>query len=414
MAFKLGSTSVLAATGAVYTPPTAAAAGATLFSDGTSAFWSYPGVANAAIGTGFQYRTLLTHGFMAGGYKGSNPWRSINKTWHANDITFYCGEQLDRPAAYTDGVFSDYNGYIFGGSSGFQGTSSHTSSVNLHNGIGRTRGRDVFGTNTSTPYGYGGSDAPNATAGAGSAGQDNPAAGTGVNTGVPYGTYAGASTPDAAADPRGNSGLGGWEMSVSRDACGAAVNQTGQDGLVTGGGSSVTNRLHFGTEVMYITADSGMSGQHATGAHMENAGYFQVDTSKKKIPWATQTWGTLAHNHTAGICKILSTKYGHYYGGTGANVTLGQYKFRTSDDTNLSMADKVRAMGEENFQMGQDWGYCLGQYDNQQNNHTVKYTYSTDAQLTLGYAARPKGHIGQSSAAAFSAAASITSAYAGY
>ena len=203
-------------------------------------------------------------------------------------------------------------------------------------------------------------------------------------------------------------------MSVSRDALGGGVEQIGQSGIITGGGSSVTNRLHFGTEVMYITGDSGMSGQHSTAASMELAAYFQVAASKKKYRFSDTSWQTFTSGHTDGICKVLSTKLGHYYGGTGANVTLGQYKFRTSDETNLTMADKVRAMGEENFQMGQDWGYCLGQYDNQQNNHTVKYVYSTDSQTTLGYASRPKGHIGQSSAAAFTAAASITSAYAGY
>ena len=111
MAFKLGSTSVIGTSNAIYTPPPAAANG--LFSDGTKTFWSYPGTALSVVGSGYLNRTIMTHGFMAGGYKGSNPWRSVNKTWHANDITYYCGEQLDRPVAYTDGVWSDYNGYIF-------------------------------------------------------------------------------------------------------------------------------------------------------------------------------------------------------------------------------------------------------------------------------------------------------------
>jgi hypothetical protein len=409
MAFKLGATTIIGTSDAIYTPPPAAANG--LFSDGTKTFWSYPGTALSTVGSGYLNRTIMTHGFMAGGYKGFNPWRSVNKTWHANDITYYCGEQLDRPVCYTDGVWSDYNGYIFGGTTGFQGTSATTSSLNLHNGIGRSRGRDVFGTNTSTPYGYGGNDAPNPTAGASSAGQDNPSAGSGVNTGVPYGTFAGAASPDPVLDPRGTNGLGGWEMSVVRDACAGAVNQIGQDGYVTGGGSSVTNRLHFSTEVMYITNDSGASGNHGSSGHGENAAYTIIGSSRRKLTFSNQTWAAYTSGHTDGICKILSAKQGHLYGGTGANVTLGQYKFTISTETSASMANKVRAMGEENFQMGQNHGYCLGNYDNQQNNHTIKYVYSTDAQTTMGYATRPKGHSGQSSAAAFSAAASITATY---
>jgi hypothetical protein len=410
MAFKLGSTAVIGTTSAVYTPPPAAANG--LFSDGTNTFWSYPGTALVTIGATYLTRTIMTHGFMAGGYKGSNPWRSVNKTWHANDITYYCGEQLDRPVAYTDGVWSDYNGYIFGGTSEFAGTSTHTSSVNLHNGIGRTRGRDVFGTNTSTPYGYGGNDAPGA-AGSSTAGQDNPASGTGVNTGVPYGTYAGLpADPDSATNSvRGTNGLGGWEMSVGRDASAGGVDQVGQHGYVTGGGSSVTNRLHFGTEIMYIGADSGASANHGSAGHGELAIYCIIGGSRRKMTFSSQTWAAYTSGHTDGICKILSAKQGHLYGGTGANVTSGQYKFTISSETSASMTNKLRAMGEENFQMGQNWGYCLGNYDDQQNNHTVKYTYSNDAQLVLGSAARPKGHTGQSSAAAFSAAASITATY---
>ena len=72
--------------------------GSLLMSDGEGgAFWAYMG----GTGTGAQvdntqwlYRSIYTHGYLAGGYKGSNPWRSVNKTWHATEITMYMGEQL--------------------------------------------------------------------------------------------------------------------------------------------------------------------------------------------------------------------------------------------------------------------------------------------------------------------------------
>jgi len=62
--------------------------------------------------------------------------------------------------------------------------------------------------------------------------------------------------------------------------------------------------------------------------------------------------------------------------------------------------------------MGQDWGYIIGQHDGQQNNHTIKFIYSNDSMYSMGSATRPKGHFGQSSAACWSAAASVTNAYA--
>jgi len=61
-------------------------------SDGTN--WGYMGSGF----TGFTpdnaqwlYRSIFTHGYLAGGYKGSTPWRSVNKTWHQTDTTVYCG-----------------------------------------------------------------------------------------------------------------------------------------------------------------------------------------------------------------------------------------------------------------------------------------------------------------------------------
>jgi hypothetical protein len=393
MAFKIGSAAVFPG---IYTAPTAAATGHGVYSDGTTAFWSYPGSTDAAVGTGFQYRSIITHGFLAGGYKGSNPWRSVNKTWHANDITFYCGEQLDRPVTYTDGCFSDYNGYVFGGTQSFQGSSAHTGSINLHNGLGRNRGPDLFGS-AGTAFGYVG---------------NNPA-GEGILYGV--GTPAAADSDTARVS---TGGLGGWAMSVIKDAMSCTSAQIAQFGVITGGGSITTNRLHFASEVMYTGPDpaAGMSGNHGTGCGAENYGYHFAGATAAKYNYAAHTWaagwgGTVAH--TAGICKILPTKLGYFYGGSGANVTLGQYKYNYTTDTNGAMANKVRSMGEENFQMGQDHGYCLGNYDNQQNNHTVKYNYLNDVQTTMGSNTRPKGHTGQSSAANFSAAASITSAYTG-
>jgi hypothetical protein len=110
-----------------------------------------------------------------------------------------------------------------------------------------------------------------------------------------------------------------------------------------------------------------------------------------------------------GWCKALPTKWGHFYIGTSNNVTTPVRKVRDSDGAALSNYNRARAAGEENMQMGQDWGYKLGDFDGQQNNHTEKWLYSNDSITTMGFATRPKGHYGQSSAACSSASASVTS-----
>ena len=41
-------------------------------------------------------------------------------------------------------------------------------------------------------------------------------------------------------------------------------------------------------------------------------------------------------------------------------------------------------MGEENYDMGQEHQYCMGQYDGAQNNRGHKFFYTTDTGYELG------------------------------
>lgn len=344
--------------------------GAYLVSDGADgAFWAYPGSnATSAPLTGFRYRSILTHGYIAGGYKGSQPWRSVNKTWHATDTTYYCGEQLDRAAAYTDGTWSDYNAYVHGVTNSYQGNSSQTSSYNLHTGILRAQGDSRF---SQYNYGYEG---------------DNN------NTGIGYNV------------------TGGWAMNVGRNDSGCATNQKGQAGYITGGGNSTTNKLHFPTEIMYTTTNSGDSNDFVAGVGMENKAYFSWrGGTQKYMNFSNDSFSNQNFaGGNRGWCKALPSKYGHFYICTSNNNQTPMRKVRGSDGAALRNFNRARRCGEENWEMGQDWGYKMGDYNGQQNNHVEKWTYSNDAISTLGSSARPKGHYGQSSAACSSAAASVT------
>ena len=354
--------------------------GAYLVSDGDNGvFWAYPGqtVASAPL-TGFRYRSLITHGYLIAGYKGSNPWRTVNKTWHANDVTFYCGEQLDRALTYADCSWSDYFGYGHGCVNSFTGNSNHTCSINLHTGM-----RRMFGTTGSNPGG---------------------------------GTYSPSNYGWEGDDPRGVMGygtVGGWNMPVSRDRNSCATAQKQQHGYNLGGGNSAVGKLHFPSEIMYQSGNSPSGSDHTASCGDEDVTWASFRGSRHSCDQNNDSWSGWSSNAAPdGVCKFLPTKYGHFYAGTGNNVTSPWTKYNGSNGGGIKNGQKVRSYGEENFEMGQDHGYMMGQYDGQQNNHTTKWDYTTDVETNMGPTTRPKGHYGQSSGGCASAATAVTANYA--
>jgi len=410
MAIFIGATQ-LYPSGVLPTVP-AAANGAGLFNDGANMYWAYPGNNYQTAPTDtWRYRTIYTHGYIAAGYKGSNPWRSVNKTWHATDITVYCGEQLDRSASYIDGTFSDLNAYVHGTIDAHNTASIHTSSFSLFNGTRRTQNElnfSFYGAST-VPYGYTG-NSPGVNGGG------NDAAGTGIAYGTGW-TNTGT-TPNTQP-----SGVGGWEMSVARTNHGCASAIINQAGYVYGGGTTVVNKMHFPTETMFISgtaspvtwsnvaAVGGKNYAYICGSSTA-AGYqymaFSNDTYTQMSSVTNAAPGG-AGKTSDGYNKHLMTKYGHFYASCDTNTATAMMKCNDNTQSWISTFTKITNHGEENFQMGQDAGYCLGQFNGQQNNWTIKFTYSTDAMATLGFAAQPKGHFGTSSGCCATAAMTVVS-----
>ena len=382
MALYVGSTKIFSGS---LTSPSSAASGSPFTNDGTSGFWTYPGATSAAIGSGWRYRTILTHGYIAAGYKGSTPWRALNKTWHQTDTTIYCGEQIDRAVAYVDGTFSDYNGYVHGtATNSLGGGGTNTASYNLFNGVMRqalSRAFSMFGSATA-PYGYLGNN-PNAD-------------------GLQYG------------DQSSLGGHGGWDLSTSRGNHGCASTQINGAGYTFGGGTNVTEKLHFASEVMYTTTTSPNTWGATDGIGGESRAYvlgLSTTAGAQYMTFSNDTftqWAGYTANYTSdGNNKSLMSKYGIGYFGIGGNTDSRISKMNETTGAYISTLSKLGSFGEENQQMGQDWGYMLGNYNGQQNNWTVKTTYSNDSMATLGFAAQPKGHYGTSSGCCSSAAASV-------
>ena len=373
MALKVANTEIL-----IIPTPTDASRGSYLISDGDgNAFWGYLGTTASASqvdNTQWLYRSIYTHGYLAAGYKGSNPWRSVNKTWHPTEVTMYCGEQIAYTQGYTNGCWSDYNAYIVAGA-GFNVATSIVCSYSLHTGTIRTFTADGF-SSTGVPYGYVGNDPK--------------------NEGLDYGTagYGGD--------------VGGMRLNFDQLDGSNTQDIKGQHGYFTGGNSTNLNKLHFPTEVMYHVNNGYHTGK-GDASYGENIGWFYHAGSQQYLTFSTTTWtnGGWDTNSTDIHSKMMGTKHGHFYAEDGSNVTLPKAKFNQNTGARISTFNKVRAYGESNCEDGQDNGYIMGHYDGQQNNHTIRQSYSTDSEVTLGAAAMPKGHYGQSSGACSTAAATI-------
>lgn len=293
----------------------------------------------------FRYRTIYSRGYVSGGYKSSSPWSNVNKTIHATDITSNLGDILTAAASYKTGGFSDYNHYIYGVSNNHNGASVTVNAIDMATDVNR-------GTNTS------------------------------------------------------------WNLKFSRTDAEALMNPSLTLSYICGGGSGNVDKHNLTTEVMYstgaIAATIGGGTNNGFGAFFgEFYGWLSKGTavgSNVRLTWSTETWTSdLITWATDGQPKGLSSKHGYGYGSTGTySGSSTMYKF--SDITGgTAVSSYTRPSGnhgEENMQVGQNWGYMLGAYDGGtlgQHNVTEKYYYTSDTATTMGADTQPKGHDGMSS-----------------
>lgn len=286
----------------------------------------------------FLYRTIYTKGYMSGGYKNSSPWRNVNKTIHATDITTNLGDKLSRTSSYIGGGFSDYNTYIYPSTGSVGGSSTLVESMSMVTETMRTL--------------------------------------------------------DSASN-----------LKTSRGDCEALMSPALTINYIVGGNTAAVDKHNLATDIMYAAGsvpNSPLAGGTAGGLGAffgEFKGWISQGAGSS-FTWATETWATGGMSWaTGGQPKGLSSKHGYGYGGTGSyqgSVNLGKYSEATG--TNLATITKNKTNGEENWQIGQNWGYMLGAYDGAgQNNDTARLNYLTDVWTALGSDAQPKGHDGASS-----------------
>lgn len=300
----------------------------------------------------YKYRTIYSRGYVSGGYKNSSPWTNVNRTQHATDITTNVGDIMDIAGAYVDGSYSDYHQYIYGTSASFPGASAYTTSINMSTEAGRTHNASWDLKLTAGGYGD---------------------AGVIINSGL---TMA-------------------W----------ITCDQTNID------------KHNLVTEVMYTSGRGGSAGtpaDYGCAWFGEFYGWVKNGGRNHKMDWATESWSAAGLTvGTDGWGKALPTKEGWAYVKNGGNVTASIYKINDFNGANISttLSAPDGSAGEENYETGQMWGYCVGHYNGAQNNNTYKVVHSTDTLTALGSTAQPKGHDGMSSAATASASNQVIGGY---
>lgn len=295
----------------------------------------------------FKYRTIYTRGYASCGYKNSSPWRNCNRTIHATDTTTNLGDLFDYAASYINGGWSDYNHYVYGNGSGaVGGSSTYTSSMSM-----------VTETNRSHSS--------------------------------------------------------SWDTTSSRGDTAVFINPTNTIGYITAGGSQNTDKHNYVTDTMYSSGvAAALANPNVAGAATGMFGEFKgwaTNGSVCNLTFSTETWasGGMSVGANDGHSKCLSSKHGFGYIKVGSYASTSQM-YKNNDVTGSNLTTSVYSpdvSGEENYQVGQNWGYCVGNYNGNQNNNTYKVNYLTDAVTALGSAAQPKGHDGMSSGCCGSASA---------
>ncbi len=279
---------------------------------------------------GFLYRQIINYSYLAGGYKDSSPWKNVHRTTNATDQTVHLGELMDYPASYTSG---------------------HCSKTILF----------VWSTNTDGLWK--------------SATQIHSTWTTGVNM-VNETAYAHQSK---------------WDLANARDDLGTLFQET-EFAWVFGGGVATVEKFNSTNEVMYSVYYPNMapyltlktsitSSLGCSGFSDENYGYGYGSESGNKLFFATDTFTNNQQWGASGQQKGISSKWGKGYAGNEGNYN-GGYNLRrwnVFNETNIGNVAKPHGnCGEENFTMGQDHQYMLGNYDGLQNNTSWKFIYATD------------------------------------
>jgi len=280
----------------------------------------------------WKFRQVINVAYTGGGYKDGSPWRQIHRSNKATDQTTNLGIQMDHPGSYISGACSDTTFFIW---STPTDNSHFTPSV-------RTSAFHMYTE-------------------------------TGKSHVDQYNSYS----------DRNDSSTSFKETYLSFHA---------------GGERSGGEVFNLATEARQTTYSSDL-GSFGSAFSDKDYGYHWDEGKGRKVNHQTFTQSGSEYWSSHGQQKGMPTKVRlGYCGNEGAfNGGYNLRRYNLVTDSNTGTFAKYRAnCGEENFTMGQDWGYMIGNYDGLQNNGTWKQFYATDTNTDVG-GLQPTANGGQSS-----------------
>ena len=346
MAFKIGTTTVIDTTG-VNTPqlasdPASPVDGQVYYNTTAKQLRQWDGRSwnpvVSGVQAGFKYRQIISKGYVLGGYKDASPWKNVNRMAHATDVCTNLGDQITYSASYIQGAPSRTKAWVF--------CAANAHSVASANVIAMTLA-------TETPIAFNSANS----------------------------------------------------LTQSRQDAGVAFKEHDHVYVLSNGNP---DRFNFTTETC-TASGLGIIGNGTGGGvqaiNHETHALLYNDGGSQELNYATSTISASGAPPAAGCNnqqKAINSKVGKGYAGNEGSYN-GGYNYRITDlitNTSLGTVGRVDGnTGEENFDMGQDWQYMMGNYNGAQNNNGHKWYYSTNSGIALGAGSVRTGVPGGSSGA---------------
>lgn len=296
----------------------------------------YMGGAWRPVPLPFFARSIITTAYTMGGYKNSTAWNNVNRTVAATDTTTNLGDgSMERTFNYQSAGVGPNNAFIFGAA-------------------------NVSGTASNYIIGY------------------NMRAETQLTSGF--------------TRTMNNNNYNTGTIFKETDLC-----------WNSGGGSNVIEEFNFTTQTMYVVNGTlGWTGE-TWGMSHEKFGVFYTNESANNFEFSTRTImtrsGTAVGAHHQQ--KSVQSKLNYCYAGNEGTYNGGYYLRRTNMYTNTTAGGVFKPYqncGEENFTMGQEHQYMIGNYDGAQNNGSWRFNYVPETGYCGSSSMQPKGKAGASSA----------------
>ena len=270
-------------------------------------------------------RTIITTGFVMGGYKDGTPYKNVNTMVHATDVCTNNGDVMTLQSCYTSGACNLIHGFLWSCSSAHPGTTTDNRKFHMNTMTGSTAASMVVAARNDCGTIF-------------------------KETEMAWIQGGGTSSSDV--------------FNLTNETM--YSNQSINPGYAGQSQQGVSG--HSGETKGFIWQDANQS---------------------KTLTFATGTSVSIATTGNAagmacqqkGLCSKLGKGYagneGSYNGGNNLRV------FSYTNETYTTVAKPVTNCGEENFDMGQAHQYMMGNYDGVQNNRGWRFTYATDSGYEL-------------------------------